>query len=149
MATPLSGAPFPPLLSRRGRQGDSSDGAAHETRRRAPPAPLCPSLWRVLRPRGGRDSRAGPGAGVQDPRRRGGRGDGKRGNDLIDGRAGNDDITGGKGRDVISGGAGNDTIRLGNDGERDIVSCGAGNKDVVRGADSKDVIDQNCETVRR
>jgi hypothetical protein len=71
---------------------------------------------------------------------------GKAGNDRLSGGPGNDTITGSAGHDTISGGAGNDTIHA-NDGEKDTIDCGAGH-DVVY-ADRHDVVNRNCEVVKR
>jgi Ca2+-binding RTX toxin-like protein len=69
------------------------------------------------------------------------------GNDRLLGGTGNDRLLGGPGRDTLSGGAGNDRLES-RDSVRDQVSCGAGRKDVAI-VDRRDVVNRDCETIRR
>ena len=71
---------------------------------------------------------------------------GSRGYDILCSRAGPDSVTPGPGPDWVYAGDGRDTVRA-RDRRRDHVSCGAG-RDVAR-VDALDVVDANCEIVRR
>jgi Ca2+-binding RTX toxin-like protein len=67
--------------------------------------------------------------------------------DVFVGNEGDDEIRAGTGRDIVNGERGNDTIYV-RDGQKDKVECGDG-IDTVAESDAKDVIDDDCETVRR
>ena len=71
---------------------------------------------------------------------------GERGNDTLNGEDGNDQIFGGLDPDVVAGGPGNDRIQAVGGGI-DRIDCGDG-VDVVF-ADVDDVVNPNCEDVRR
>ena len=68
------------------------------------------------------------------------------GADTLVGGGGGDRITGGGAKDKVLAGAGGDTVRV-KDGNRDTVNCGTGRDLVV--VDGRDVVNSNCERVRR
>jgi Tol biopolymer transport system component len=71
---------------------------------------------------------------------------GGEGRDLLKGWGGNDRLYGGPGEDILKGGRGAD--RLGaRDRQLDVIVCGTG-RDVVL-ADKIDLVDRDCEVVRR
>jgi Ca2+-binding RTX toxin-like protein len=71
---------------------------------------------------------------------------GERGRDTLNGEEGNDQLFGGLDQDVVAGGPGNDRIQAVG-GDIDRIDCGDGID--VAFADVDDIVNPNCESVRR
>jgi RTX calcium-binding nonapeptide repeat (4 copies) len=70
---------------------------------------------------------------------------GRDGDDCLDGGAGPDGLSGGPGKDVVVGGKGNDVLSGGPGSDK--LHCGTGDDTVY--ADSEDVVDADCEQLKR